>query len=165
MNHFCSSFPMPPVLFQHSTGIHQHPPRQTKAGSPSAGRGAKAETPRTLTGTPSQHIHPASTNFQSHQSGGQGRDAQKAPNPAQLQWQQCPSLPREPQLHVLPVTRGPAPATTALVLNSQQLPSRAARQTHWRSPQLNVDNYGCLHQGTALPRLRRKKHILIPLRL
>lgn len=73
--------------------------------------------------------------------------------------------PGEPQLHVIPVRQGPAPATTAFVFNSQQLHSHAARQTHFRSPQLNVDNYGCLHQGTALPRLRRKNHILIPLAL
>lgn len=66
---------------------------------------------------------------------------------------------------LLPVRPGTAPATTAFLFNSQQLRSHAARQIHFRSPQLNVGNYGCLHQGTALPRLRRKNHILIPLRL
>lgn len=71
----------------------------------------------------------------------------------------------ETRLSALSVTRGPAPATTASLFNSQQLYSHSARQIDFTSPQLNVDNYGSLHQGTALPGLRRKNHIPIPLML
>lgn len=60
---------------------------------------------------------------------------------------------------------GHSPANTAALFNSQQLYLHSARQIDFTSPQLNVGNYGCLRQGTALPGLRRKKHIPVPLML
>lgn len=80
-------------------------------------------------------------------------------------WHGAPGSIQGTQLSARSVTRGPAPATTASLFNSQQLRSHSARQIDFTSPQLNVDNYGCLHQGTALPGLRRKNHIPIPLML
>lgn len=50
----------------------------------------------------------------------------------------------------------PMPASS---FNSQQLHSHSARQIDFTSPQLNADNYSCLHQGTTLPGLRRRNHI------
>lgn len=123
-----------------------------------------------------QHIHSSQT---SHKSGREGlcwrhSNAQKPPKSSPAPGQQQPpsppargarEQPGEPQLSVLSVRRGPAPATTASLFNPQQLYSHSARQIDFTSPQLNVDNYGCLHQGTALPGLRRKNHIPIPLML
>lgn len=143
--------------------ITQHWCPQTHRVEPSQAAQPQAQTPRNAP----RHIQPAQTSSQDSKGGKVCARVmpRKPQNPAQLQVAAVSLRAQGAQLRVLPVTRGPAPATTALVFNSQQLHSRAARQIHSRSPQLKVDNYGCLHQGTALPRLRRKKLILIPLRL
>lgn len=142
---------------------HTHRTRQTNPPSPSAGEGTPSRSPGTLTACPAP---PGSTSLPSAQTQARepgregGADAQEPqippdPLPAQLG---SPSSMCSPQT-------GPAAATTAFPFNSQRLHSRAAGQTHFRRPQLNVGNYGCLHQGTALPRLGRKRHILTPPRL